>query len=74
MVIKVSDPESIATLAWRSLVATTTVIEGLLDAFPALRATSTNAPITTRARRIPRMVNGRVNLRPEIRGRTADPS
>jgi hypothetical protein len=63
-----------ATLGWRSLVATTTFIEGLAALFWALRATRTKAAITSKARRIPRMVNGLVNLRPLIRGRTADPS
>jgi hypothetical protein len=74
MLFKARAPESIGVLGWMSLVATTTVREGLLDDVPALRATRTKAAITSKARTIPRIVNGRVNVKPEKRGRTADPS
>jgi hypothetical protein len=50
------------------------LMEGLAAPFWALSATRTKAAITSTARRIPRMVNGLVNLIPLIRGRTADPS
>jgi hypothetical protein len=63
-----------AVLGGKSLVVTTTVIWGLLDGVPALRATRTKAPITSKASRIPSKVNGLLNVRPLNRGRTADPS
>src|SRR6266850_2269749 len=69
-----SEAGSIGSLGCSSRDATTTVMGGLLDAFWALRATRTKAAITSSARRIPRIVNGLLNLRPVNRGRTADPS
>jgi hypothetical protein len=74
MLVITSAAGSIATLGGRSLLATTTLIEGLAAEFWALRATRTKAVMTTRASTIPRMVNGLVNLRPLVRERTADTS
>jgi hypothetical protein len=65
---------SIGILGWRSLEVTTTLKEGLLDAAPAFRATRTKAAITSKARRIPRIVNGLLNVIALKRGLTADPS
>jgi hypothetical protein len=56
------------------LEVTTTLKEGLLDAAPAFRATRTKAAITSKARRIPRIVNGLLNVIALKRGLTADPS
>jgi hypothetical protein len=55
------------------LVAITTDWYGTLLVVPAFRATSTKAPITSRARTIPRMVNGRLEVR-ALKVLKADPS
>jgi len=68
-----SEAASIGRRGARSFVATTTDWYGTLLVVPAFRATSTKAPITTRARTIPRRVNGRLEVR-ALKVLKADPS
>src|ERR1700682_4881239 len=65
---------SIGIRGWRSLVETTTDWVGLVGTAAALIATRTKAAITSRARTIPRRVNGLRDVRPVRDLRNADPS
>jgi hypothetical protein len=58
---------------FRSALATTTDWYGTLLAVLAFRATNTKAPITRRARTMPRRVNGRLEVR-ALKVLKADPS
>ena len=61
----ISRPEaSMGILGKSALEATTTLSVCTLCELPAVRATSTNAPTTRRARTIPRIVKGRRDVRP----------
>jgi hypothetical protein len=68
-----SEAASIGSRGCKSFVATTTDWYGTLVPVLALSATSTKAAITTRARTMPRRVNGRLEVRP-LRMLKADPS
>src|ERR1700687_189618 len=68
-----SEAASIGGRGFRSAPATTTDWYGTLVAVPAFRATSTKAPITSKARMMPRKVNGRLEVR-ALKVLKADPS
>ena len=63
----------IGTRGCSSLLATTTVCWAVALAVLALRATSTKATMTSSARRMPRIVNGRREVI-ALKVRKADPS
>jgi hypothetical protein len=64
------DAASIGIRGGRSCVATTTFCEGAVEPVDALMATRTKAAITRRARTIPRMVKGLL----DVIVRKSDPS
>ena len=68
-----TEAASIGIRGCRSFVATTTDCVGTLPAVLAFRATSTKAAMTSKARRMPRRVNGRLDVRP-LKVLKADPS